>query len=148
MLVLFNHRFPQLSYTMLSIITVALAGCEAIVVSLTSSVSDWLDVSEVPSSSITFLCKINVFLYYFHILDNRLIDILTFCECCMCRRTLWTSGLLSNVDDWLDGGCEYSDVFSSSDARTPSTVVGVCLNLLILQPGPMGLLAILEVVTS
>lgn len=69
---------------------------------------------------------------------------ITFCDRWILRSALWTSGLLSSVDDWLDGGCEYSEVFSSSDAKVPlNLLVVVCLNRRVLQPGPIGRLAML-----
>lgn len=155
----------------------SLTGWDAIVTSLTSSVSDWLDVSE--ASSISFLyfwikhCVFFLIFYFlFRILyfvrtihlhqynvnakpicldfhfhsfyyKNKLFNTLTFCEWCILRRTLWTSGLLSKVEVWLDGGCEYSEVFSSSEANGPCILPIVGLDLRNLQPGPIGLLAIL-----
>lgn len=75
---------------------------------------------------------------------NILFNLLTFWEWCILRRTLWTSGLLSKVEVWLDGGCEYSEVFSSSEANAPCILPGVVsLDLRNLHPGPIGLLAIL-----
>jgi hypothetical protein len=144
----------------------AVASCELVIVtSLTSSVSDWLvdDVAEdvedeveedeEEEPSLVSLAGLRT-PRLLHADKVRLRCVYLGCPAGVdsqeptLRKARCTSGLLSRVDDWLEGGCEYSEVFSSSEARTRLMLATLgsdgferrwCL-----QPGPIGLLATLQ----
>ena len=123
-----------------------LASCEAIVVSLTSSLSDWLAEDE-PS----LVSSVSLRMLILHAESVRLRGLYLLWPIGVDsqeptrRKARCTSGLLSRVDDRLDGGCEYSEVFSSSEARTRliTALHRTGFERRCLHPGPMGLLAIL-----